>query len=106
MADLQNNMTVRHWPAEKLDAVITYYCTVNTDMARRINKAPKKLSNKQILYLILVDMGKSLDNMSTIMGVEKNSLRSYRYQINKKEKQLVWSAFVKERENMHPNNII
>lgn len=86
LADLQKNVTVRHWPAEKLDAIITYYCTVNTDLVRRINKAPKKLSNKQILYLILVDMGKSLDNMSTILGVEKNSLRSYRYQINKKEK--------------------
>lgn len=39
-----------------------------------------------IIWTVLVDMGKSLDNMSTIMGVEKNSLRSYRYQINKKEK--------------------
>lgn len=34
------------------------------------------------------------------------ALRSYRYQNNKKGKQLIWPTFVKERENMRLNNII
>ena len=86
MADVQENKSVRHWSVEKQDALIAYYCAIHTDMVKRINKSPKKLSNKQILYLILVDMGKSLEDMSEIMGIEKDSLRSYKYQINKKEK--------------------
>lgn len=86
MADVQENKSVRHWSVEKQDALIAYYCAIHTDMVKRINKSPKKLSNKQILYLILVDMGKSLEDMSKIMGIEKDSLRSYKYQINKKEK--------------------
>ena len=86
MADVQDNKSVRHWSAEKQDALIAYYCAIHTDMVKRINKSPKKLSNKQTLYLILVDMGKSLEDMSEIMGIEKDSLRSYKYQINKKEK--------------------
>lgn len=86
MADVQENKSVRHWSVEKQDALIAYYCAIHTDMVKRINKSPKKLSNKQILYLILVDMGKSLEDMSKIMGIEKDSLRSYKYQINKKVK--------------------
>ena len=85
MADIDNNKSVRHWPAEKLEALIAYYCAVHTDLAIRINKMSKKLSNKQILYLILVDMSKDLETMSRIMGIDKNSLRSYKFQINQKE---------------------
>lgn len=86
MAEVDENRSVRHWPIEKLEALITYYCAIHTNLVKRINKSPKKLSNKQIMYLILEDMGKSPKDMSDIMGIEKNSLRSYRYQINKKEK--------------------
>ena len=86
VAEIQDNKSVKHWPAEQQEALVAYYCAIHPDMVKRINKSPKKLSNKQTLYLILLDMGKSLDNMSKIMGVEKDTLRSYRYQINKKEK--------------------
>ena len=85
MGDIENNKSVRHWPIEKLEALIAYYCAVHTDLALRINKTSKKLTNKQILYLILVDMNKDLETMSRIMGIDKNSLRSYKFQINQKE---------------------
>ena len=86
MTEIQENKSVKHWPAEKQEALIAYYCAIHTDLVKRINKSSKRLSNKQALYLILLDMGKSLDNMSKIMGVEKDTLRSYKYQINQKEK--------------------
>ena len=86
MTEIQENQSVKHWPAEKQEALIAYYCAIHTDLVKRINKSSKRLSNKQILYLILVEMGKSIESMSEIMGVEKDTLRSYKYQINQKEK--------------------
>ena len=86
MTEIQENQSVKHWPAEKQEALIAYYCAIHTDLVKRINKSSKRLSNKQILYLILVEMGKSIESMSEIMGVEKDTLRSYKFQINQKEK--------------------
>ena len=84
--EVKENKSLRHWPSEDLQALVAYYCAINTDFARRINKTPRKLTTKQTLYLILRDMKKSHTDISDIMGIDKNSVRSYKYQIKQKEK--------------------
>ena len=83
---VKENKSFRHWPPEDQQALVAYYCAINTDFARRVNKTTRKLTTKQTLYLILRDMKKSLDEMSVIMGIDRNSIRSYNYYIKQKEK--------------------
>lgn len=84
--EVKENKSFRHWPSEDQQALVAYYCAINTDFARRINKTSRKLTTKQTLYLILRDMKKSHTDISDIMGIDKNSVRSYKYQIKQKEK--------------------
>ena len=84
--EVKENKSFRHWPSEDQQALVAYYCAINTDFARRINKTSRKLTTKQTLYLILRDMKKNLDEMSAIMGIDRNSIRSYNYYIKQKEK--------------------
>ena len=85
MDEIEKNMCVKLWPDEKIEAFVAYYCAIHTDLAKQIYREHRKLTARRSLYLVLVDMKKTIEEMSTIMGIDKNSLRSYRFQIKKKE---------------------
>ena len=83
--EVKENKSLRHWPEEQQKSLIAYYFAVNTGLAKEARKKYKKLSTKEILYLILEDMKKERSEMSTIMGVDENTLRSYKFRIKQKK---------------------
>lgn len=84
--EVKENKSFRHWPEEQQKSLIAYYFAVNTGLAKQVRNKYKKLSTKEILYLILNDMRKGRPEMSTIMGVDENTLRSYKFRIKQKMK--------------------
>ena len=84
MANVEEGRCVKNWSDDELKSLINYYCAVHTDFAKTIYKDYQNLSARQCLYLMLVDMKKTEDETSDIMGVAKDSLRSYRFQIKQK----------------------
>ena len=84
MAEVEEGKCVKNWSDDELKSLINYYCAVHTDFAKTIYKDHQNLSTRQSLYLMLVDMNKTEDEASVIMGVAKDSLRSYRFQAKQK----------------------
>lgn len=82
--EVKDNKSVRHWLNEQQEALIAFYFAVNTDTAKRIHKNYNKLTTKEVLYLILCDMNKSKEDMSAILGVDKNTLRTYEFRTKQK----------------------
>lgn len=82
--EVKDNKSVRHWLNEQQEALIAFYFAVNTDTAKRIHKNYNKLTPKEVLYLILCDMNKSKEDMSAILGVDKNTLRTYEFRTKQK----------------------
>ena len=85
MADVENGKCAKYWSDDELRSLTNYYCAVHPDYAKAIYKDHQNLSAKQCLYLMLVDMNKTDDETSAIMGVAKDSLRSYKFLIKQKE---------------------
>ena len=85
MEEVKENGCIRHWSNEKHEALVAYYCALHPEVAEMIRHKSRPLSLKETLYLILTDMGKSRDDISAILGVDKNTLRSYKLRINKKD---------------------
>lgn len=86
MCEVEKNKPVRHWSNEKQEALISFYCALHTDMTAQIKGKRRSLSNKEILYLILCDMKKTKSEMSDILGIDKESLRTYKFRIKQKGK--------------------
>lgn len=82
--EVKENKSVRHWLNEQQEALIAFYFAINTDTAKRIHKNYNKLTTKEVLYLILRDMNKSKEDISAIMGVDKNTLRTYEFRTKQK----------------------
>lgn len=85
MEKVKENGCIRHWSNDKHEALVAYYCALHPDVAEKVRHKSRPLSLKETLYLILTDMGKSRDDISDILGVDKNTLRSYKLRINKKD---------------------
>lgn len=84
MAEVEEDKCVKHWSDDDLKSLVNYYCAVHPVFAKTIYKDHQNLSTRQCLYLMLVDMNKTEDETSNIMGVAKDSLRSYKFQIKQK----------------------
>ena len=84
MANVEEGKSVKHWSDDDLKSLVNYYCAVHPVFAKTIYKDYQNLSARQCLYLMLVDMNKTEDETSDIMGVAKDSLRSYKFQIKQK----------------------
>ena len=84
MAEVEEGKCVKNWSDDDLKSLVNYYCAVHPVFAKTIYRNHQNLSTRQSLYLMLVDMNKTDDEMRVIMGVAKDSLRSYRFQIKQK----------------------
>ena len=84
MAEVEEGKCVKNWSDDDLKSLVNYYCAVHPVFAKTIYRNHQNLSTRQSLYLMLVDMNKTDDETRAIMGVAKDSLRSYRFQIKQK----------------------
>lgn len=86
LSDVEDNKCVRNWPTENYEAFLAYYDTINHDFLRSVAKKYKNLTPQNVFYLVLKNMKKSKDEIATIFGISKESLRSIEFRLNKKDK--------------------
>lgn len=86
LSGVEDNKCVRNWPTENYEAFLAYYDTINHDFLRSVAKKYKNLTPQNVFYLVLKNMKKSKDEIATIFGISKESLRSIEFRLNKKDK--------------------
>jgi tetratricopeptide (TPR) repeat protein len=86
LSGVEDNKCVRNWPTENYEAFLAYYDTINHDFLRNVAKKYKNLTPQNVFYLVLKNMKKSKDEIATIFGISKESLRSIEFRLNKKDK--------------------
>lgn len=82
------NQKINLWTPADYEAFISYYEIGHYKEIRKIRRKYDNLTQRNLLYLILVDMGKDTDEISNIMSIEKQSIRSMRFRIEHNGKRL------------------
>lgn len=84
LSGVEDNKCVRNWPTENYEAFLAYYDTINHEFLRNVAKKYRNLTPQNVFYLVLKNMKKSKDEIATIFGISKESLRSIEFRLNKK----------------------
>ena len=83
---VERNEKVLTWTADDYQAFIDYYETAHYEVVSRLRKRYGEPTHRNMLYLLLVDMGKTNEEISQIMSLDKDSIRSIRYRLNNTKK--------------------
>jgi tetratricopeptide (TPR) repeat protein len=85
-----NNSTIVKWSAKELLDFVDYYKFKDISFMSSLDDEYNKLSNKQYLYLIMVNaMNKNETEIERIMGISNVSIRSMKSRIKAKSKQSI-----------------
>lgn len=78
--DIVKNTKMKRWEKENIQKFLDYYGAVNYRKLEKIKKIPRaeKLTDFRLFFLILVDMGKTDEEILWIMSISKDTLRVYR----------------------------
>jgi hypothetical protein len=76
------NEKVLMWTPEDYDAFIAFYETGHYDTVKKFRHKYSKISQRNMFYLILVDMGKSDEYIRHIMTLTQKGIRSLRHRLN------------------------
>ena len=79
---LNKNEKVMTWTPEDYEAFISYYETAHYQVMRSLRQKYGEITHRNMLYLILVEMGKSKDDICQIMSLDKQSIRSIKFRLN------------------------
>ena len=79
---LNKNEKVMTWTPEDYEAFISYYETAHYQVMRSLRQKYGEITQRNMLYLILVEMGKSKDDICQIMSLDKQSIRSIKFRLN------------------------
>lgn len=74
------------WTVEDYDAFIAFYETGHYNTMLKLHQKYGEITQRNMLYLILVDMGKTRDEICDIMSIDKSSIRSLIYRLNNPRK--------------------
>ena len=85
-ADLEDNKKVVFWTDKDYESLVAFYSTLNSEKMRKVQKKYNNLTLRNMLYLILKEMGKSKAEICDIMGLEDSSYRSMESRIRSKAK--------------------
>ncbi len=83
---LARSEKVNTWSNTDYEAIVSFFEVSNPDATKEIQKKYGRLTTRNMLYLILVDMGKSNDEICKIMYIDKSSLRSLTFRLRKQIK--------------------
>ena len=72
------------WNKEDSENCIAFYEIVNPKFKEEVLSKYKALTISQELFLMLVDMGKSEEQIKQIMNLSEGALRTMRYRIRRK----------------------
>lgn len=73
------------WTSEQIRTLIEYYKLQNYPLINRLESEYDNLPLNHILFEILVDMGKSDQEIQRIMNISQTTIRSYRFRIKSKK---------------------
>lgn len=80
--EVVQNKIVQIWTPDDYEAFIMFYEVGNYRVIKKMRKQYPGITQRNMLYLILVDMGKTKEEISHIMSLNKSSLRSVRHRLN------------------------
>ena len=79
------NEKAQTWTQEDYDAFIAFYEIGHYSTVRSFRREYTEITPRNMLYLILTDMGKTNEDISHILGIDLNSIRSIRHRLNTKK---------------------
>ena len=83
---LARSEKVNTWSNTDYEAIVSFFEVSNPDATKEIQRKYGHLTTRNMLYLILVDMGKSNDEIGEIMSLDKSGIRSLTYRLRKQIK--------------------
>ena len=83
---VNKNEKVLTWTSEDYEAFINYYETSHYRMVTSLRQRYGEITQRNMLYLILVDMGKSKEDICHIMSLDKQSIRSIKFRLKRNTK--------------------
>ena len=85
--DVVENKGKDKWKKDDIEAFLEYYTATNYKTVERIRKTPREepLTDYRLLFLILVEMGKSDYEIMQILSITKDTLRTHRYRTRAQE---------------------
>lgn len=85
--DVVANKDISHWTKEDRELFLEYYATTNYRTMQLLKETPRsdKLTSHRLIFLILVEMGKSDLDILRILSITKDGLRTLRFRTKPKE---------------------
>lgn len=80
---LLRNEKVQTWTNADYETIVSFFEVSNPDAMKEILKKYGRPTSRSMLYLILVDMGKTNDEICGIMSLNGSSLRSLKHRLRK-----------------------
>ena len=80
---LLRNEKVQTWSNADYETIVSFFEVSNPDAMKEILKKYGRPTSRSMLYLILVDMGKTNDEICGIMSLNGSSLRSLKHRLRK-----------------------
>ena len=80
---LMNNEKVQTWTSADYEAITIFFEVSNPDAMKKIRQKYGRPTTRNMLYLILVNMGKTNEEICTIMSLNSSSLRTINYRLRK-----------------------
>lgn len=80
---LMNNEKVQTWTSTDYEAITSFFEVSNPNAMKEIRQKYGRPTTRNMLYLILVNMGKTNEDICGIMSLNSSSLRSLNYRLRK-----------------------
>ena len=84
--ELIKNKKVLTWTNDDYESFVSFYEASNYSAINTIRAQHEIITLRNMLYMILVDMGKTKDEICHIMSLDKDSIRSIKFRLKKKRK--------------------
>lgn len=84
--DILRGGSAANWSNRQTKEFVDYYSVVNPMMMDNIEQQYNELPPSNVMYLILLDMGKTDAEIQQIMGISQTTIRSIRFRIKSKLK--------------------
>ena len=84
--DILHNKATVSWSKDDYKCFVEYYKAIHVKEHESIDRRYKNLTYRNVFFLILNEMGKNNKDISQIMGISQESIRTIRHRLQKKAK--------------------
>lgn len=82
---INKRQNISQWNKDEETCLIAYYMAKRPDFAHTVDNEYARLSNHQLIFLILVNEGLSEDEIRTVMSIQQNNLRKIKSVVKSKK---------------------